>query len=415
VTFAQRIWWILGIAWLAVILDVTLRSAPDLTGRVAELPWYCIVCGEAGIADFILNLMLFAPLGVAAHALRLPRWRAMAFAVALTVAIETTQARFLVGRDGSLGDVLSNSGGAVLGWLAFPSLMHLGRPSRSFARAGVVGVLAFTAVIWFGTGIGLRPALSAATPWVGELQHEWPGYDPFPGKINAAEINGVQVPNDPFTAPKTLHDSIELRVMLTRTLPPPMRRTSVVRIVDANGSPQVSVTESGTELNAELELRASRWGLHTPEWLFPGVMVVPEGELWQLYVRWTPGRVSMTTADSSGARALVRSQLQSIALGWVFIHPFVLVVGSNATFWNCLWLGWWFALLGWLGGALSWRATGVAAAVQLATLIVAATLTGATWHAGELLVALAVSGLTAAAARFRAGASPPPQRPINSG
>lgn len=414
-TLAQRLWWILGIAWLAVILDVTLRSAPDQAGRVAELPWYCIVCGEAGIADVILNLILFAPLGVAAHALRLPRWRAMAFAVALTVAIETIQAWFLVGRDGSLGDVLSNSAGAVLGWLAFPLLVHLARPSRSVARAGVAGVLALTAVIWFATGIGLRPALSTAAPWVGQLQHQWPGYDAFPGKINAAEINGVQVPNDPLNAPGTLRDSIELRVTLTRTLPTPARRTSLVRIVDANGRPQVSLTGLGTELDAELQLRGSRWGFHTPQWAFPGAMPLPAGARWQVVTLWTGDRVRMTTADSTGTISVARSHPVSIALGWVFIHPFVVVVGSNATFWNCLWLGWWFALLGWLGGALSWRAACAAAAVQLATFVAAATLTGATWHAGELLVALAVCGLTAAAARFRAGASPPPQRPISSG
>jgi hypothetical protein len=413
VTFAQRVWWILGIAWVAVILDVTLRSAPDQAGRVAELPWYCVLCGEGGIADVILNLLLFAPLGIAARALRL-RWGAMAFAVALTVAIETTQARFLVGRDGSLGDVLANSGGAVLGWLAYPYLMQLARPSRTFARAGVVGVLALATVIWFATGIGLHPSLSPAGPWVGQLQHNWPGHDAFQGTIRTVGINGIPVPNDPLDPPATLRDSVELQVALTRTLPLPMRAASLVRIVDGRGHPQVSLTESGAELTAELQVRASRWGFHTPQWAFPGAMTMPPGEPWQVDVRWTPGRVSVTTADSSGARAVVRSQLQSIALGWVFIHPFVLVVSSDGTFWNCVWLGWWFGLIGWLGGALNWRTAGIAAVLQLATLVIAAEFTGATWQGNEVFVALAVSGLAAAAARFRAGVSPPPHGPISS-
>jgi len=415
VTVTRRIWWGLGIAWLAVILGLTLRSAPEQSARVAELPWYCILCGEAGLADFILNLILFAPLGLAARALALPRWRAMAFAVALTVAIETTQARFLVGRDGSLGDVLSNSAGAVLGWLSYSRLMHLGRPSRSFARAAVAAVLTLTAAIWFATGIGLRPSLSAEAPWIGQLQHQWPGHDAFPGKIDSVEINGVQVPNDPLDRLPTVRDSVELRVALTRTRPSPRRRVSLVRIVDASGHPQVSMTGVGTELDAELQLRASRWGFHTPQWAFPGAMEVSPGSRAQVVTRWTGNRVSMTTVDGAGAVSVAHSHPLSIALGWVFIHPFVLLVGTNATFWNCVWLVWWFGLLGWVAGALSWRAAALAAGVQSATLIVAAALTGTAWHANELLVAIAAAGLTAAAARIRARASFAPRRPISSG
>ena len=264
---AQRqFWWTLAAGWLMVILWLTLRSAPDQAARVMELPWYCVLCGEAGVADIILNLLLFAPLGVAAAALQLPRWRAFAFAVALTVAIETIQAKFLVGRDGSLGDVFANSGGAVLGWLLYPGLRQLGRPSPAVARAGVAVVLCLSTATWFATGIGLQPALSTAVPWVGQLQHQWPGHDAFPGTINAAAINGVAVPNDPLDRPASLGKSVDLHVMLTRTLPLPARRTSLVRIVDGLGHPQISLAESGADLIAELQLRASRWGFHTPEW-----------------------------------------------------------------------------------------------------------------------------------------------------
>jgi glucose-6-phosphate-specific signal transduction histidine kinase len=64
---------------------------------------------------------------------------------------------------------------------------------------------------------------------------------------------------------------------------------------------------------------------------------------------------------------------------------------------------------------LGWRTAAVAGAVQTVTLIVAAELTGAAWHANELLVAIAAFGLTAVAARIRTGAGLPPQRPISSG
>lgn len=413
-TAARRSWWTIAAVWLMVILWVTLRSAPDQAARAMELPWYCVLCGEAGVADFILNLLLFVPLGVAAHALRLPQWRGFAFAVALTVVIETIQGMFLVGRDGSLGDVLANSAGAVLGWLLYPGLMQLGRPSHAFARAGVGVVLGLSAVTWFTTGIGLRPALSMAAPWVGQLQHKWPGHDAFPGTINAAEINGVAVPNDPLDLPAMLRDSVELRITLTRTMPLPARRASLVRIVDALGHPQISLTESGADLIAEVQLRASHWGFHTPEWAFRGAMTMPAGKQWRVGALWTSDRVTMTIADSSGAHAVTRSHPMSIALGWVFIHPFVRIVASNGRFWNYVWLGWWFGLLGWLSGALSWRAVAIAAALQLSTLLLAASLTGAPWHADEVIVALAVCGAAATAARLRIAGNSPSRAPLSS-
>jgi hypothetical protein len=387
-----------------VILGVTLRSAPDQAERVARLPWYCVLCGEAGTADFILNVMLFAPLGVVACALRLPRWRAFACAVALTIAIETTQARLLVGRDGSLGDVLANSGGAVLGWLAYPCLMRLTHPSRSFARAGMSGILALTTIIWIATGIGLRPSFSTAAPWVGQLRHTWPGHDAFPGTILAAEINGVPIPNDPLDVPATLRASVEIRIALTRTGPPPMRSASLVRIVDARGAPQFSLVQSGVDLIAEIPLRASGWGFHTPEWEYRGAMAIPADKRWQVVTRWAGDQVTMATSDSSGANALTRSHARSIALGWVFLHPFVRIVATHTRIWNYVWLGWWFGLLGWLGGALNWRTVALGAGLQAATLLFASLLTGVPAHADEVIVALTICGLAAAVARARIAA-----------
>ena len=400
-SWPQRVRWTIAAGWLAVVLWVTLRSAPDQAARVAALPWYCVVCGDGGIADSLLNLLLFAPFGLLGRAMGLPRWPSLAFVVALTIAIETTQAKLLVGRDGSLGDVLANSGGAILAWLAYPVLARLGRPSRRLAWASAGGLLFLSAVIWLGTGAALRPALSPDGPWVGQLQHHWTANDDFPGRILSAAINGVDVPNDPLDRLPIQADSVDVRTAFTYTRPVPPRQASMLRIVDGRGRMQLSLIESGDDLIAELHLRASSWGFHTPQWMFRGVLRAPRHRRREIDVRWTRGSVGVSAADSGTGPEATRIRPLSIALGWIFIHPFVQVVSDSAGWWDCLWLAWWFGLLGWPAGALGWRAAAVMLSAQVAVIIAAGSAMATPWHPGELLVGIAAFLLAAALAHRR--------------
>ena len=52
------------VCWLLVIAWCTLRSAPVPVEEVARLRWYCVVCGDSGVADVVLNILLFLPVGV---------------------------------------------------------------------------------------------------------------------------------------------------------------------------------------------------------------------------------------------------------------------------------------------------------------------------------------------------------------
>src|SRR4051812_28611679 len=109
-----------GAAWVGVIGWLTLRSAPSQAATVALSPWYCVACGSEGVADLLLNVVLFLPLGIAAF---FAGWRltaAAAIAFAISVAIELTQGIALVGRDASLGDVITNTIGGSAGWIIPP-------------------------------------------------------------------------------------------------------------------------------------------------------------------------------------------------------------------------------------------------------------------------------------------------------
>src|SRR5579862_6439631 len=111
---ARAGWRAFGVIWLLVVAWCTLRSAPSQAAEVQQLRWYCIVCGDSGGADILLNVLLFLPLGLTARALGWRLRNTILLLMTLSIAIEVTQGTLLVGRDASLGDVCSNTAGSLL-------------------------------------------------------------------------------------------------------------------------------------------------------------------------------------------------------------------------------------------------------------------------------------------------------------
>src|SRR3954466_9887206 len=98
----------------------------------------CLICGGRGVADLLLNIALFMPLGAALALRGRSRGRIAQLALLLSAAIELSQF-YIPGRDPSASDVIANTCGAVLGafvvgrasiWLN-PRLAHASRLSRA--------------------------------------------------------------------------------------------------------------------------------------------------------------------------------------------------------------------------------------------------------------------------------------------
>ena len=93
----------LGLALLA-ILTATLWPLPS---REAGGWLGCIVCGNRGAADVLLNVFLFVPFGAALALERRSISQCALFGALLSAVIEVAQL-YIPGRDSSIGDVLSN-------------------------------------------------------------------------------------------------------------------------------------------------------------------------------------------------------------------------------------------------------------------------------------------------------------------
>src|SRR5688572_27824066 len=137
------------IAVLAVgaIAVLTLRPGP---AYVPSLPPGCIICGEYGAADAILNVLLFVPLGLGLGLMGMRSGRALLAGMVLSLLIETWQI-ILPGRDASLGDLITNSTGALLGAVLARRGPILVAPSQRQSRwlyaAWAVGVLIMLASV----------------------------------------------------------------------------------------------------------------------------------------------------------------------------------------------------------------------------------------------------------------------------
>jgi glycopeptide antibiotics resistance protein len=96
---------------LIVILATGLAAALTLwpldDTEFSSPPW-CVICDADYIPGFLLNMVLFLPLGVGLRLRGVALRRALLWMAALTIGVELLQFNVVPGRDASLGDILAN-------------------------------------------------------------------------------------------------------------------------------------------------------------------------------------------------------------------------------------------------------------------------------------------------------------------
>ncbi len=248
--------------WLAAVAVATL--VPH-RGPGTEPALACIICGERGVADALLNVIMFMPLG-ALLALRGTPLRAAALAAfLLSVLIEGAQL-MIPGRDPSLGDVTFNTLGGLAGFtLARVTLYQL----RETAVARVVpfalaaGVLAIIGT----TGFLLQPAFPESVyyaQWTPNLGHlEW-----YRGRVRRATLGEIEV------RPPRLAHSRRVRALLLAgarldvhgVAGPPIRRLApLFSIFDDRQREIWLVGPDRDDLVLSYRVRAAAWRLDQPD------------------------------------------------------------------------------------------------------------------------------------------------------
>ena len=250
-------------AAVACILAATLTPA----GTVLEPEFTrCLVCGARGLSDSLVNVILFAPLGITLALNGRRGMRAVLLGGMLSCGVELAQI-FIPGRDPSLGDVVANTLGTAAGQAMFGLAGRWLLPNaRAAARLSLLSAGLLLAV-FKATARLLEPSLPTGavrtwyTPDLPDLQ--W-----YHGRVLTAKLGPIILrPGRPF-------ESADVRSLLLEEAPFRIDATAgkavrglapLLVIEDEDGREVVLAGLDREDLVFRYVPRASRWRLDQPD------------------------------------------------------------------------------------------------------------------------------------------------------
>jgi hypothetical protein len=241
--------------WLAVAGAAAIAFA-TLTPHRAQAPLFnplCILCGESGSVDLVLNLLLFVPLGVGlalAGSKPIPGVLGM-FAASLT--IELLQAFVIPGRDPTIRDVITNSTGGALGFAIGAYRQALIRPRASLALKLVVGWSFAWLVLQTVAAYSLVPTPTRSR-YYGQIGRELGEMlSAFPGEVRNPTVDGVAITDSELSATRvrpllSARDGAPVQAAVIQH-GCPRTRAGIVRIADAEAREILILAQSDADLD----------------------------------------------------------------------------------------------------------------------------------------------------------------------
>lgn len=365
----RRLGWVLLILDLAAIAFLTLLRGD----KGVVLSHWCFTCGSLWLTDFLLNGLLFLPLGVALQLLTRSVAAATLIGGAVSLWIELSQRFLLEGRVASTGDLFSNTAGTLAGAAITAFAATLLSPEIRTARRLTIPAAGLWLAILASASAGTQRSFGDRELW-GQWAPELGHLDHFRGNL----LNGT-LGTDPFPWNRA-DDSHRLRASLmsdavdvTATVIPAMptaRVAPVLSIFDASYAEILLLGQRGTDAVFRVRTRSADYGLLVPEvvlrGIFPGWFASSPLSLM--------ATIRGSTLAVSGERAR-ESQSRTVALGlgpavaWMMILPPSRLPALVVALLTAAWPG--IALLPgayWLGAAkLSARLRWGIASVVIAT------------------------------------------------
>ena len=182
--------------------------------------------------------------------------------------IELLQWTVIPGRDGSVGDVVTNSIGALIGLSVGVHWQTLVRPNRREARLLVASWLAFWIALQATAAYAMQPS-PTLRPYYGQLARALGTEQGYPGHILAATIDGVAILDRDLPNSHEIYTALSRRngatLAITMESPrAPTPRPSVVRIADDREEEILAVAAEDRDLVYDVRTKASDLRLRGP-------------------------------------------------------------------------------------------------------------------------------------------------------
>jgi hypothetical protein len=286
------------IATIALVAAATLLSGES----TVSTPSSCLICGDRGVADALLNVTLFAPFGAALAFARVRPWRIVLAGFALSVLVELLQL-YIPGRDPSYGDLLFNTAGAGMG-AAIPFLLSRWRlVARAQTGAWAAGWAAFACLVITGSALLLQPSLPRLI-YYGQWTPEFGNSERYLGRVTSAKIGDLRVRNIAIRRSDELRTRLLAGDLLRIAViagPRPQWNSPVFNIYDDRRHEVLSITAQGSDLLLRYRMKASRLRLDQPSFLLRDALAnVGASAPWSVDLRLIDGGICARTESASG-------------------------------------------------------------------------------------------------------------------
>lgn len=328
---------LVALAGLLFVAGTTLIPLPRQSAAAAATPLGCLVCGDYGGVDVVLNVLLFVPLALGLRLAGLPTLLVVAVGALTSLTVETLQFAVIPGRDASLSDLVTNTLGSLIGAGVGSRWAVLLNPTARQAQA-----LALTAGVFFlalqaGTAVLLRPWVPRE-PLRGAWVRPLPGRAPFGGKVVSAAVSGAPV-LDAAALDRQIHTDlrrgptqVEVELVSGQSVP---GWAPVFELLGSHG-PVLAVVAVGGDLAFQAPARAYALRLRRPGIRLPGALPDSAGR----GVRLAAGERRDTLWGAWWTSQSSERRLQALgpSLGWSLLIPFDYAYGSEVHLLTGLWL-----------------------------------------------------------------------------
>jgi hypothetical protein len=246
---------VLAVICVLVIGAATLFPTDAIGG---ERFLVCLICGDRGAADAILNTIMFVPLGISLALAGVGAAVAIPLCFVLSSTIEVIQF-FVPGRDSSLGDLFFNTLGGAIGVAVVLGASRWVHPPDRVARGlGAVGVAFFGAVVAL-TGWLVAPTHPSAqyvVQWKPERYH----LPPHPGEVVGVRMGTWTLPPEsrwPWFRLRDAWNRGDSLVIRMRGATAPPWLSPVLSVHDVERREVLFVGDDGGELVVRPRFRAA--------------------------------------------------------------------------------------------------------------------------------------------------------------